>query len=90
MNQQAYDVTRRKFILNSAVGLGGVALGGMAAEGADGIGLGTHFAPTAKRVIFLFMAGGPSQHDLFDYKPKLDALYGKDFKKIQDPDACRA
>jgi hypothetical protein len=37
-----------------------------------------HFAPKAKRVIFLFMSGGPSQLDLFDYKPLLNRLNGKD------------
>src|SRR5207237_10654591 len=36
-----------------------------------------HFAPKAKQVIHLFMAGAPSQLDLFDYKPKLAALEGK-------------
>ncbi len=36
-----------------------------------------HFAPRAKRVIFLFMAGGPSQLELFDYKPKLQELDGQ-------------
>jgi hypothetical protein len=36
-----------------------------------------HFAPRAKRVIFLFMHGGPSQVDTFDYKPRLDADNGK-------------
>src|SRR6476659_510738 len=35
-----------------------------------------HFAPTAKRVIYLFMSGGPSHIDLFDYKPKLRELHG--------------
>ena len=37
-----------------------------------------HFAPKAKRVIFLFMHGGPSQVDTFDYKPKLQADHGKE------------
>jgi hypothetical protein len=37
-----------------------------------------HFAPKAKRVIYLFQSGGPSHIELFDYKPKLDALYGQD------------
>ena len=37
-----------------------------------------HFKPRAKRVIFLFMAGGPSQLELFDPKPKLQELAGKD------------
>src|SRR5438045_1195304 len=37
-----------------------------------------HFAPRAKRIIYLFMAGGPSQHDLFDYKPLLNQMNGED------------
>jgi hypothetical protein len=37
-----------------------------------------HFAPRAKRIIYLFMAGGPSQHDLFDYKPLLNQRNGQD------------
>src|SRR6188768_2662941 len=37
-----------------------------------------HFAPKAKRIIYLFMAGGPSQHDLFDYKPLLNQRNGRD------------
>src|ERR1700693_674950 len=37
-----------------------------------------HFAPKAKRAIYLFMSGGPSQIDLLDYKPNLAALYDKD------------
>ena len=38
----------------------------------------THFTPRAKRVIFLFMSGGPSQMDLFDYKPRLAQGSGKE------------
>jgi hypothetical protein len=37
-----------------------------------------HFAPRAKRIIYLFMAGGPSQHDLFDHKPLLNERNGQD------------
>ena len=37
-----------------------------------------HFAPKAKRVIYLFMAGGPSHIDTFDYKPDLRKIHGKD------------
>jgi hypothetical protein len=40
-----------------------------------------HFHPTAKRVIYLFMAGAPSQLDLFDYKPALMKLEGKPLPK---------
>ncbi|MGB0774910.1 MAG: DUF1501 domain-containing protein, partial [Akkermansiaceae bacterium] len=42
---------------------------------------GTHFAPRAKRVIHLCMAGGPSHVDSFDPKPELDKLHGKEFPK---------
>jgi hypothetical protein len=38
----------------------------------------TDHAPKAKRVIYLFMSGGPSQQDLFDYKPKLNELNGQE------------
>jgi hypothetical protein len=43
-----------------------------------GILAAPHFAPKAKRIIYLFMAGGPSQHDLFDHKPLLNKLNGQD------------
>ena len=43
-----------------------------------------HFAPKAKRAIYLHMNGGPSQMDLFDYKPKMDAVFDKDL-----PDSIR-
>ena len=44
----------------------------------------THFAPKAKRVIYLHMVGGPSQMDLYDYKPVMDEWYDKDL-----PDSVR-
>ncbi len=43
-----------------------------------------HHAPTAKRFIYLFMSGGPAQHDLYDYKPELTKLFDKDL-----PDSVR-
>ncbi|HSJ03619.1 MAG TPA: DUF1501 domain-containing protein, partial [Verrucomicrobium sp.] len=43
-----------------------------------GMGMGPHFAPKAKRVIYLHMVGGPSQMDLFDYKPTMKDWYDKD------------
>ncbi|RTZ92953.1 MAG: DUF1501 domain-containing protein, partial [Planctomycetota bacterium] len=51
-------------------GFGALALEGLlgSADGFAGIPVGPHFAPRAKRVIFLFMHGGPSQVDTFDYK----------------------
>jgi hypothetical protein len=52
-------------------------------QGGDRLRL-PHFAPKAKRAIYLFMSGGPSQVDLFDYKPHLNELYDKDI-----PDSVR-
>jgi len=76
--------TRRAFLGKSTLGLGSVALGTLLnARGADdkgaGIGAGLpHFAPRAKRVIYLFQSGGPSQMDLFDYKPHLAEKFGEE------------
>ena len=84
--------TRRHFFSRCALGLGGIAmasmLNGRNARGAD-VATGVtplpnpmapragHFAPRAKNIIYLFMAGGPSQLELFDYKPKLVELNGQ-------------
>ena len=73
-------LTRRAFLGRSAGGLGAMALtsllkpDALASGGLPGF---PNFAPRAKRVIFLFMAGGPSHVDLFDPKPKLNELDGK-------------
>ncbi|WP_435016244.1 DUF1501 domain-containing protein [Tundrisphaera sp. TA3] len=67
--------TRRHFFSRSASGIGGLALASLMNRGlfaGDAAGpIGTHFAPKAKRVIYLFMAGAPSHLDLLDNKPKL-------------------
>jgi uncharacterized protein (DUF1501 family) len=82
-------ITRRHFLAGVGVGLGPIALAGLL--GRDGVAGtraakagGAPLAPTkppltarAKRVIHLFMAGAPSQLDLFDYKPQLAKLEGK-------------
>lgn len=81
-------VTRRSFLGRAATGLGTMALGSLlnrglgAAEPASvprwpGVVQPLHFAPKAKRVIYLYMAGGPSHLETFDYKPKLAAMSGK-------------
>jgi hypothetical protein len=79
-------LTRRELLWRSAVGFGGVALtallneAGRAGEAARNDPLAPrppHFEPCAKRVIFLFMHGGPSQVDTFDYKPLLERDDGK-------------
>lgn len=87
--QQEYDslITRRHFLRDGTLGLGAVALSGMMGcntssnteSGAinDVIGRATQLAPKAKRIIFLHMAGAPSQLELFDYKPLLQNLDGK-------------
>lgn len=74
--------TRRAFFTSGAHLLGGAALaslGGRAARADDAeLPRGPHFPPTAKRVIYLHMVGGPSQMDLFDYKPVMRQWYDKD------------
>ena len=82
------QITRRHFFGRSARGIGSLALASLLnkqlfAAGAKPIpatggALGQlHFAPRAKRIIYLFMSGAPSQLDLYDYKPKLVELNGK-------------
>lgn len=69
--------TRRQFFDQCGVGVGKVALASLlsgdrlAAAGENGLTGGTHFPAKVKSVIYLFMVGGPSQLELFDYKPKL-------------------
>ena len=85
------SIARRTFLKDSAMGIGAVALSSLlAAEGttassvaqhSGGVIRDLHVPPRAKRVIFLFMAGGPSHVDLFDPKPLLNKMDGK---KIPD------
>jgi len=86
-------MTKRDFLGRFALGLGGSALStllnrGLAASEAPG-GFGgvlgaPHFQAKAKRIIYLFMSGGPSQLDLFDHKPLLNKMNGEDL-----PDSVR-
>src|SRR6516165_2790297 len=81
-------LTRRHFFGHCAMGLGGAALssllparslaGELTASSTGGLPGLPHFAPKAKRAIYLFMNGGPSQMDMFDYKPTMDKLFDKD------------
>ena len=87
-----FGMSRREFFGRFACGLGGAALFGlMEREGLgasapaaaarnpfQGILAAPHFPAKAKRIIYLFMAGGPSQLDLFDYKPLLNQRNGED------------
>ena len=69
MDQNKFLRARRQFLQTSGMGLGVSALGSLLPQNAMAHNNG---APAAKHVIFLFMAGAPSQVDLFDYKPGLD------------------
>ena len=67
------DLTRRHWLQSTSAGLGSIALTSLLAN--DQLPNGqTHFSPRAKRVIYLFQSGAPSQLDLFDEKPKLADL----------------
>ncbi len=76
---------RRQFLTQCAMGLGKMGLGAAALASVTGARLsdaatvkdGLHFPAKARRVIFLFMAGAPSQLDLFDYKPDLAGQFKK-------------
>ena len=78
----ASRLTRRAALKDAACGFGAIALAGLLNEQARAsvnplAARPAHFAPRAKRVIFLFMQGGPSQVDTFDYKPLLAEQDGK-------------
>jgi hypothetical protein len=87
-----YQQNRRDFLRGSALGLGGIALGSLLGCNSkpsqkiisqileeQNVPLGSpHFLPKAKRVIYLFQSGGPSQMELFDYKPKLYEMHGQE------------
>jgi len=84
--EHSLSFNRRKFLSKLSLGIGSVALGsllipdlfnGKPDEEALMAGL-PHFAPKAKRIIYLFQNGAPSQLDLFDYKPKLQEMFGQD------------
>ena len=89
-----FAMNRREFFGRFALGLGGAALvnllGGdtsaapLSKTENRGILRAPHFPPRASRIIYLFMAGGPSQLDLFDYKPLLNQHNGQDL-----PDSVR-
>jgi hypothetical protein len=82
------QITRRHFFSRCGLGLGSIALGSLLNDerllGSPSSALpnpmapkSPHFAPRAKNIIYLFMAGGPSQLELFDHKPKLIELNGQ-------------
>jgi hypothetical protein len=80
--------SRRAFLTKSGLGLGAMGLASLMnpistfanskGKGKQTSALLPHFAPKAKRVIYLFQSGAPSQMDLFDYKPLLTEMYGQE------------
>jgi hypothetical protein len=91
---------RRRFLTKTSLGIGSLALGSLMgmekifagnqqttpllSDPANGLAGLPHFMPKAKRVIYLFQSGGPSQLELYDYKPKLMDLHGQEL-----PDSVR-
>ena len=69
--------SRREMIQSLGGGMGVIGLAGMLGEVARGAEVAPHFAPRAKRVIQLFMNGGPYQGDFFDPKPALEQYAGQ-------------
>lgn len=93
--QQAEQLQRRQFFARGSSVIGTAALASLmggfpqgaearVAAGGGHVPIGPHFQPKAKRVIYLHMVGGPSQMDLFDYKPVMQDWYDKDL-----PDSIR-
>ncbi|MBT7983650.1 MAG: DUF1501 domain-containing protein, partial [Akkermansiaceae bacterium] len=85
--RQQDQLNRRAFLRGSAHGIGSIALAGLLKEEAQGSGPKVEYKntiPRAKRVIYLFQSGGPSQIDLFDPKPNLEKNRGKEL-----PDSVR-
>ena len=88
--EHSLQINRRRFLSRLSLGIGSVALGsllipdlfkGGSEEESAIVGL-PHFAPRAKRIIYLFQNGAPSQLDLFDYKPLLQKMQGEDFLQM--------
>ena len=93
------QIDRRQFLTKTSLGLGTLALssllnidkvwGGVNAQKNEYLSNNKlrlpHHTPKAKRIVYLFQSGGPSQLDLFDYKPKLVDMFGQDL-----PDSIRA
>ena len=92
-SENPLKINRRHFFSQMSAGIGSLALGsllipdllkgGQQSLGSQPLGI-PHFAPKAKRVIYLFQAGAPSQLDSFDYKPELIKRMGEDL-----PDSIR-
>ena len=81
MMHDLQETTRRHFFSRCGMGFGSIALGSMISDQAQANPFAPkqpHFKPRAKNVIYLFMGGGPSQLELFDWKPELSKRHGQD------------
>lgn len=87
-NFEPQPLNRREMLKRSSIGFGGLALAGLLSDDSRAAAPVSarplaerppHFAPRAKRIIFMFMHGGPSQVDTFDYKPLLERDNGKPY-----------
>ncbi|MBK95210.1 MAG: sulfatase [Planctomycetaceae bacterium] len=80
IDQHNQAITRRHFFGKSSVGIGTAALASLLNENATAADLSgiSHFAPKAKRVIYLFQNGAPTHVDLFDHKPDMQQYRGTD------------
>lgn len=84
--EHGFSWNRRRFLSAMSMGVGSIALGSLlmpellsGSESEEGWAPGIpHFAPRAKRIIYLFQNGAPSQQELFDYKPKLREMHGQE------------
>jgi Protein of unknown function (DUF1501) len=84
--EHGLNFNRRRFLSRLSLGIGSAALGSLLMPGLfsrgntdeeDFVSGIPHFAPKAKRVIYLFQNGAPSQLESFDYKPKLREMMGQ-------------
>ncbi len=76
-----HKMNRRNFLSGSVLGLGATAFASMMGDNqffTENDPRLPHFAPKAKRIIYLFQSGAPSQLELFDYKPKLREMFGQE------------
>src|ERR1044072_6166065 len=85
--ERGLNINRRKFLSRLSLGVGSVALGsllipdlfGRKSDDTEALLTGVpHFAPQAKRIIYLFQNGAPSQLETFDYKPLLRKMMGQE------------
>ena len=83
-NNFSTPLSRRSMLQSCAMGFGGLAFSALSKEASASplAAKQPHFTPRAKNVIFLYMDGGPSHVDIFDYKPALEKYNGKDPREV--------